>query len=201
MGDGTHRRDRKNDDDGMMSPSDMHILKEMHLAPFIQLATALIGNRRRGGGNMFRHQVDTLGILIDYGYVDSVLLKASLIHDLVEDVPEIDRDEILSIDDEAEDVYKLVLEVTRRPVESKPEFLDRILHFGSRKAKILKAADRISNMISLGYVTDVEFVKRYADETERHIYPIAESVSVDMLSELRELVHTRREFLKACFEV
>ena len=62
-------------------------LKGIYLAPYIQLATALVGKSRHAGGNMFRHQIDTLGILIDYGYIDSVLLKASVIHDLIEDVP------------------------------------------------------------------------------------------------------------------
>lgn len=43
----------------------------------MQIATYLIGKEREGGGNMFRHQVDTMGILIDYGYTDSVLLKTA----------------------------------------------------------------------------------------------------------------------------
>ncbi|MCX7023301.1 MAG: hypothetical protein NT080_01610 [Spirochaetes bacterium] len=178
-----------------MKPDDMVKLREMHLAPYIQLASALIGKPRRSGGNMFRHQIDTLGILMDYGYIDSVLLKASLIHDIVEDLPDLDRGSILEIDDEAAEVYKLVLEVTRRPVETKPEFLERIRRFGSRSARVLKTADRISNMISIGYVTDVEFIVRYTDETERFIYPIAESVDRRMLDELRKLVQTRRELL------
>jgi GTP pyrophosphokinase len=176
-------------------------LKEMHLAPYIQLATALIVNRRRSGGNMFRHQIDTFGILIDYGYIDSVLLKASVIHDLVEDVPGIDRDRILEIEEEAADVYKLVLEVTRRPIEVKAEFLARIREFGSDKARVLKSADRISNMISLGYVTDVEFVRRYTDETESQVFPIAELADGRMLDELKELVATRREYLARMFEI
>ena len=184
-----------------MDLDDMLRLKEMHLAPYMQLATALIGNRRRSGGNMFRHQIDTFGILIDYGYIDSVLLKASVIHDLIEDVPGFDRDRILEIDDESSDVFKLVLEVTRRPIETKVEFLARICDYGSSKARVLKSADRISNMISLGYVTDVEFVRRYTDETENQVFPIAELADGRMLDELKELVETRREYLSRRFEI
>jgi len=184
-----------------MDVDDMLRLKEMHLAPYIQLATALIGMRRRSGGNMFRHQIDTFGILVDYGYIDSPLLKASVIHDLLEDVPGFDRDLILEIDEEAPDVYKLVLEVTRRPIETKVEFLTRIRDFGSDKARVLKSADRISNMISLGYVTDVHFVRRYTDETEALVFPIAELADRRMLDELRELVDTRREYLTRRFEI
>lgn len=178
-----------------MDMDSMIRLKEMHLAPYIQLATALIGKPRRSGGNMFRHQIDTLGILMDYGYIDSILLKASLIHDLLEDVPDFERDLILEIDDEAAEVYKLVLEVTRRPVESKAEFLGRILEFGSIRARILKCADRISNMISLGYVTDLAFVRRYTEETEVNIYPIADLADPRMAVELRDLVGTRRALI------
>jgi len=175
-----------------MNQPDMLRLKGMHLAPYIQLATALIGKRRQGGGNMFRHQIDTMAILIDYGYIDSALLKASVIHDVVEDVDDLDPDDILQIDDESAAVYRLVLEVTRRPVETKEDFLVRIFRFGSDQAKVLKSADRISNMISLGYVTDSEFVRRYTDETEKYVYPIARAVNADMLSELRSLVDSRR---------
>lgn len=175
-----------------MNQPDMLRLKGMQLAPYIQLATALIGKRRQGGGNMFRHQIDTMAILIDYGYIDSTLLKASVIHDLVEDVDDLDPDDILQIDEESAAVYRLVLEVTRRPVETKEDFLVRIFRFGSDQAKVLKSADRISNMISLGYVTDTEFVRRYTDETEKYVYPIAGAVNADMLSELRALVDSRR---------
>ena len=45
---------------------------------------------------------------------------------------------------------------TRRKEETKAEFLKRILVNGSHKAKVLKCADRISNMISLGFVTSCE---------------------------------------------
>lgn len=184
-----------------MDEEEMIRLKSMHLAPYIQLATALIGKRRRSGGNMFRHQIDTFGILMDYGYIDSVLLKAAVIHDLVEDVPDFDRELILEIDEESQDVYQLVLEVTRRPVESKETFLSRILEYGSPSALVLKTADRISNMISLGYTTDISFIRRYADETERFVFPIAEKANKTMLAELVELVTTRREFLARRFEI
>lgn len=176
-------------------------LKNMHLAPYIQLATYLIGKLRRSGGNMFRHQLDTMAILMDYGYIDSILLKASVIHDLLEDLPDFNRESILSIDEESADVYSLVLEVTRRPIENKIDFLARIRDFGSMRSKVLKSADRISNMISLGYVTDMSFIQRYTNETENHVFPIARLADVRMLAELQQLVATRREYLARRFEI
>ncbi|MDR0526345.1 MAG: hypothetical protein LBG79_00790 [Spirochaetaceae bacterium] len=178
-----------------MTPDQMHVLKEMHLAPYMYLATALIGKSRVAGGNMFRHQLDTMTILLDYAYIDSILLKAAIIHDLIEDIPEYNRNVILSVDHESHKVYELVLEVSRRPDENKPEFLTRIKEHGSEKAKILKCADRISNMISLGFVTDPGFIARYTEETAVYVLPIAEQIDMNMHFELECLVESRRKLL------
>ncbi len=179
-----------------MNSQQMQTLSDMSLAPYMQLATGLIGKARHAGGNMFRHQMDTLAILIDYGYIDSVLLKASVVHDTVEDIPEFDRNLIISADTEGQNVLDLVLEVTRRDGEDKREFLHRILDTGSQKAKILKCADRISNMISLGYVTDPKFIERYCDETEFFLLPMALEVDFNMYQELIGLIMTRRRYLE-----
>lgn len=179
-----------------MDAQHMQQLSDMRLAPYMQLATGLIGKARHAGGNMFRHQMDTLAILIDYGYIDSVLLKASVVHDTVEDIPDFDRNLIVNADPEGEDVLKLVLEVTRREDEDKKQFLRRILDTGSQKAKILKCADRISNMISLGYVTDPKFIERYCDETEFFLLPMALEIDFNMYQELIGLIMTRRRYLE-----
>lgn len=170
-------------------------LRSMHLAPYIQLATSLIGHSREGGGNMFRHQMDTLAVLIDYGYIDPVLLKASIVHDLVEDIPEFDRALIASVDADAPAVLALVLEVSRRPGERKGDFLERVMSEGSRAAKLLKVADRISNMISLGFVMDLAFVVRYTEETADYLLPMADEVDGRMARELRDLIGSRRKFI------
>ena len=147
---------------------------------------------------MFRHQIDTMGILIDYGYIDSVLLKASVIHDLVEDVPGFDPKLILEIDSESRQVYDLVMEVTKKEGQQKADYLRGIIEHGSEKAKILKCADRISNMISLGFVSNPAFIERYCDETEYFIFPIALEVDYNMYQELISLVITRRRYLEDC---
>ena len=178
-----------------MTTEEMLRLKGTHLAPYMQLATALIGKTREGGGNMFRHQLDTMAILVDYGYIDPVLLKAAIVHDVLEDIPDFNHNLLLSIDYESHLVYDLVQEVTRQAGETKPEFLTRIHESGSHNAKVLKVADRISNMISLGFVVNLEFVRRYTDETEQYIFPIAETVDESMLKELKALVESRRKNL------
>jgi len=179
-----------------MDTQHMLTLKGIFLAPYMQLATALIGKARYAGGNMFRHQIDTMGILIDYGYIDSVLLKASCVHDTIEDIPGFDPELIRKVDDEGEDVLKLVLEVSKKPGQLKSDYLRGIIDHGSHKAKVLKCADRISNMISLGFVTSPEFIERYCDETEFFIFPIALEVDYNMYQELINLVISRRQYLE-----
>jgi (p)ppGpp synthase/HD superfamily hydrolase len=60
---------------------------------------------------------------------------------------------------------------------------------------VLKVADRISNMISLGFVVNIDFVSRYTEETARYIFPIAGEVDKAMLAELQSLVESRRKHL------
>lgn len=186
----------KQEKPGSMDTQQMLQLKSIFLAPYMQLSTALIGKARHAGGNMFRHQIDTLAILIDYGYIDSVLLKASCVHDTIEDIPDFDSNLIINCDSEGPEVYKLVLEVTKQQGEPKNNFLRRIINEGSQKAKILKCADRISNMISLGFVTNPAFIERYCDETEYFILPIAIEVDYNMYQELINLIITRRKYLE-----
>ncbi len=178
--------------------SDLDALRDLVLAPYIMKATALIGISRLVGGNQFRHSFSTLGILMDYKYfTDSILLKASLIHDLLEEIPETQVDEIRHIDNEAGQVVDLVLEVTRRTDETKDQFMQRVLDTGSIRALILKCADRISNLTDLHRDTHTDItISDYLDQTEKYILPMARKVNADMLIELTDLIDRRREILK-----
>jgi GTP pyrophosphokinase len=178
--------------------SDLDSLKNLVLAPYILKATALIGVSRKVGGNQFRHSFSTLGILLDYKYFnDSILLKASLIHDLLEDLPDTQVDGIRYIDEEARQVVDLVLEVTRRQDETKPEYLQRVLDTGSVRARILKCADRISNLTDLHRDTHPEQkISDYLDQTEQFILPMAHQVNADMVIELNDLIKRRREIIR-----
>jgi GTP pyrophosphokinase len=173
-------------------------LSSLTLAPYIVKAMALIGVKRRSGSNMFRHQLSTMAILLDYKIIDPVLLKASVIHDLFEDAPAmpgVTEDEIVRLDSDGPAVYALVMEVTIRSIdgirEPKPEYLLRIMQSGSPRARVLKLADRISNLTALGFVHDVEFVKKYLEETRAFVLPHAEQVNPDMFRELSDLVESR----------
>ena len=179
-----------------MDTAHMLQLKSIYIAPYIQIATNLIGKVRFAGGNMFRHQIDTLGILIDYGYIDSILLKASLVHDVIDDIPGFDEDVIRNADEDGPAVLELVKEVTKLEGQKKSDYLKNIIDHGSHRARILKCADRISNMISLGFVTSPEFIERYCDETEYYILPLALEIDFNMYDEILRLVASRRTYLE-----
>ena len=170
-------------------------LQNLVLAPYIIKATALIGKPRKVGGNAFRHALATMAILLDYKLFDDyVLLKAAVIHDLIEDIPETNQDELRRIDDQASAVVDLVLEVSRMKGESKAVFLNRILQKGSRNAKILKVADRISNLTDL-HRDDYTKSKMTSilNDSEKYILPMALEVNANMAIELHDLIDKRRK--------
>jgi GTP pyrophosphokinase len=169
-------------------------LKNLILAPYILKATALIRISRKVGGNQFRHAFATLGILLDYKYFDDpVLLKASLLHDLFEDIPETHIEEVRNIDSDGHAVVNLVLEVTcNKSKETKTEYLDRLKN-ASTNAKILKCADRISNLTDLHLDTHTSGkISQYLDQTEQYILPLAKEVNSDFEKELIDLIIKRK---------
>jgi (p)ppGpp synthase/HD superfamily hydrolase len=173
-------------------------LKNLVLAPYIIKATALIGIKRGVGGNQFRHAMATMAILLDYKLFDDyVLLKASVIHDLLEDVPGTNEFDIRIIDGQADQVLELVKEVTRPEGMAKADYLKRILEKGSRNSKLLKCADRISNLTDLHPdIYSDQKITDYLDQTEKYVIPMAQQVSADMLTELTDLVRIRRQLVK-----
>jgi len=173
------------------------------LAPYIVRAMRLIGMPRKAGSNMFRHQMNTLAILLDYKFADPVLLKASVIHDLFEEadgLPGVTRGAIECIDADGPAVYALVQEVSIRVAdgvkEPKAAYLTRVMEAGTTSARRLKLADRISNLVTLGFVTDRAFVERYLTETRTFILPHAMAINADMHRELSDLVASRERGLR-----
>ena len=176
---------------------DIEKLKNLVLAPYILKATALIGKQRNVGGNQFRHAMATFAILLDYKlFDDPVLLKAAVIHDLIEDVPETSEQELRQIDYQANEVVDLVLEVSRPKTMVKAVFLKNILEQGSQKAKLLKVADRISNLTDLhrDNYSKAKMVN-YLDQTEKYVLPMALEVNKNMAVELKDLIAKRRKQL------
>ena len=164
----------------------------INIWPYIELSRALINKRRRGNGNMFRHQLETFAILLEYGYKDPVLLKAALIHDLFEDGQRVgfsDFQSVISIDEDGKEVFELVRElsikVENNIEEPKSQYLERIMTEGTIRAQALKLADRISNINALPATRDMLFIKKYIDETNTHILPYSKGIDKNMAAELK----------------
>lgn len=173
-----------------------------NLYPYLLYSLKLAAKPRRGGGNMFRHQMETFSILFGYGYTQPVLLKAALIHDLIEDSDWTgfhNFDTIGEIDEDGEKVIALVREVTQQEEkglkEPKGEFLLRIMQQASNHAKILKLADRLSNLTGLPLAGDLTFIKNYIEETEQYILPYAGEINPDMAEELKERIQSTKKLV------
>jgi len=159
---------------------------------YIDYALALTSVKRKVGGTQFRHGLATLAILIEYGCTDPIILKAAPIHDLIEDTPPLNIQTISGIDSDGESVLRLVLELTRSLGETKQEYLARLRDSGTLRAKILKIADRISNITDLHLgIFSPEKVRQTLEETKHYVLPIAEKIHPRMADELRGLVIRR----------
>lgn len=187
----------------------MHALRHMELAPWIQKATALIEHHRKVGGNQFRHCLATMTILMDYHFIDSVLLKAAIVHDLLEDSNKVTEKELSEIDPDGPMVLKIVKELSRNKLQqSKTEYLQNLLRNGSPEARIVKLADRISNLTDLHlFVFSKEDAQSYIEQTEQYILPMVSSLLdepipetqkrmvIEMGKELHDLIVIRRLYV------
>ncbi|MBK7488321.1 MAG: hypothetical protein IPI74_00565 [Bacteroidales bacterium] len=111
--------------------------------------------------------------------------------------PETQVEEIRCIDSDGTNVVQLVLEVTKRKDETKEQYLQRLLEYGSRDALLLKCADRISNITDLHRdIQSEQKISDYLDQTEKYVIPMAKRVNNDMFIELTDLVAKRRGILR-----
>jgi len=179
------------------------VLRKIALAPYIQIATALIGKARKIGGNQFRHNWATLGILIDHKIINPLILKAGVIHDLKEDAPEcFFPDKICLIDCDGPRVVELVEELSIRDNETKIEYLERVMVDGSEEAKIIKLADRISNLIDIQLGTfDIHHIIRTLDETKKYILPYAKGINENLYLEMFDLITLSTKYMQRTIEL
>ena len=186
-----------------MDNQETNALKNIALAPYLQVATALIGKKRSIGGNQFRHVWATAGILIDHKVIEPVILKAGVLHDLKEDAsyayfPE----QIKNIDSDGPRVVELIEELSIRENETKAEYLLRVMKTGTREAKLIKLADRISNLtdIQLG-IFDIDKVQRVLSETQDYILPYAKNINKNMYYEIEDLIGSRTKYVHRTIEL
>jgi len=131
------------------------------------------GYTRLNGTDFYFHLVDVTQKLLNAGVRDEHIITASLLHDLVEDVPSYSIEDIKELfNEEVAYMVELVTKEEGVNYKNNPEelakYLDRISqHVG---ASLIKCSDRVHNF---GTLLEASTEKQYekAIETETYFFP------------------------------
>jgi hypothetical protein len=192
-----------------MENSQLELLKSISVAKYIMLIDSLKCIPRRIGGNQMRHSLAVFGICLDYVLYDSICLKLSLCHDLLEDHPNREYEynkikwQIREADEDGPAVLECVEEITIGYGENKEDYLKRLLTSKNDRVKIIKGADRIANFTDLNTdFTDMEKIEATCTHTQKYVIPMLESVTMyryqaeNMIIELKDLIKNRLNIIK-----
>lgn len=127
-------------------------------------AQAHAGQHRKGGAPYILHPAAVAAILQKAGVDDAPVLRAALLHDVVENTPRRVSEIAAAF---GPTVADLVGELTR-PEDTRHdrEAFRRYLEGLSGPARLIKLADRIENVRGLRAIReDLEFTRRYLEET------------------------------------
>ena len=152
------------------------------------------GTQKRASGDpYFAHPIEVAGILTDYR-LDTATIVTALLHDVIEDTPvtraEIDHLFGAEIAELVEGVTKLSkLELSSEHLRQ-AENLRKFILAISKDVRVLmvKLADRLHNMRTLGFIKSPAKRERIARETLDIYAPLARSIGVHRIcEELEEL--------------
>jgi RelA/SpoT family (p)ppGpp synthetase len=149
------------------------------------------GQKRLSGEDYFVHCVEVARILLDLG-MDTVVVAAALLHDVVEDIPEITIEDIQA--EFGNEVAQLVEGVTKieriplqsehheqrtRPPDQEAEYLRKTLLAINDDVRVIliKLADRLHNMRTLGHLPRDRQI-RNARETMDIFAPLASRLGI-----------------------
>jgi GTP diphosphokinase / guanosine-3',5'-bis(diphosphate) 3'-diphosphatase len=152
------------------------------------------GSQKRASGDpYFAHPIEVAGILTDYR-MDSATIVTALLHDVIEDT-DVTREEIAKtfgeeIADLVEGVTKLSKLALGSEYKRQAENLRKFILAISRDVRVLlvKLADRLHNMRTLGFIKNAAKRERIARETLEIYAPLARSIGCHRICiELEEL--------------
>jgi GTP diphosphokinase / guanosine-3',5'-bis(diphosphate) 3'-diphosphatase len=149
------------------------------------------GQKRMSGEDYFVHCVEVARILLDLG-MDTVVVAAGLLHDVVEDIPEITVEDLRA--EFGNEVAQLVEGVTKieriplqaeypeqrtRPPDQEAEYLRKTLLAINDDVRVIliKLADRLHNMRTLGHLPRDRQI-RNARETMDIFAPLASRLGI-----------------------
>jgi guanosine-3',5'-bis(diphosphate) 3'-pyrophosphohydrolase len=157
-------------------------------------AMRMHGSQTRASGDpYFAHPIEVAGILTDYR-LDTATIVTALLHDVIEDTPATrqDIDEMFGeeIGELVEGVTKLSrLELNHEHIRQ-AENLRKFILAISKDVRVLmvKLADRLHNMRTLGYIKNPDKRERISRETLDIYAPLARSIGCHKIcTELEEL--------------
>ncbi|MEQ1706832.1 MAG: bifunctional (p)ppGpp synthetase/guanosine-3',5'-bis(diphosphate) 3'-pyrophosphohydrolase [Terricaulis sp.] len=148
------------------------------------------GQKRHSGDPYFAHPIQVAGILTEYK-LDAATIVAGLLHDTIEDT-EVTRAEIeakfgAEIADLVEGVTKLSKLEIQSEENKQAQNLQKFILAMSRDVRVLlvKLADRLHNMRTLGHVPEPAKRRRTALETLEIYGPLARRIGMERMA--REL--------------
>lgn len=128
----------------------------------------------------FEHLRRVALILLDeLGCKDPEMVSSALLHDIIEDTKDVDR-EFLSFCFGAE-VADIVAVLSKAPKEG---YIQRLLNFYDKRALVVKAADRLDNLRSM-YGASEAFRRKQVKETKEHYLPMFAGLIADSQGERR----------------
>jgi GTP pyrophosphokinase/guanosine-3',5'-bis(diphosphate) 3'-pyrophosphohydrolase len=157
-------------------------------------AMRMHGTQTRASGDpYFAHPIEVAGILTDYR-LDTATIVTALLHDVIEDTPVTRQDIDEMFGDEIGELVEGVTKLSRLELNAEhirqAENLRKFILAISKDVRVLmvKLADRLHNMRTLGFIKNPDKRERIARETLEIYAPLARSIGCHRIcSELEEL--------------
>jgi GTP diphosphokinase / guanosine-3',5'-bis(diphosphate) 3'-diphosphatase len=157
-------------------------------------ATRMHGNQKRASGDpYFAHPIEVAGILTDYR-LDTATIVTALLHDVIEDTAATRADIEQMFGPDIAELVEGVTKLSRLELSEEhlrqAENLRKFILAISKDVRVLmvKLADRLHNMRTLGYIPKQAKRERIARETLDIYAPLARSIGCHRIcTELEEL--------------
>jgi (p)ppGpp synthase/HD superfamily hydrolase len=124
------------------------------------------GQKRNDGRDYINHPIETCEYLINLGIRSDELLAAAMLHDVVEDKPEMSE---AAKEKFGPEVFGIIDQVSKKKGKTTEDYFSGIT---DPRAAIIKGMDRVSNIIDMLDVYDSLRLRRYIHETENHVLPL-----------------------------
>ena len=157
-------------------------------------AMRMHGSQTRASGDpYFAHPIEVAGILTDYR-LDTATIVTALLHDVIEDTPVTRKDIDEMFGEEIGELVEGVTKLSRLELNAEhirqAENLRKFILAISKDVRVLmvKLADRLHNMRTLGFIKNPDKRERIARETLEIYAPLARSIGCHKIcTELEEL--------------